>query len=377
MPLIRNAFISDKENANVTAIRDRLSEIQEIQGTVIRTETGKIQFFKDENFVTVNIKGFVEKIESGDGFTLARTSDKRLYLVVLLFATIKVQALTSRVGRIFARGKQLYYEDNSGKLIGTGLLDLSHFLGDPSEEELYNETFEQFYDEANELGLPDGKLLFLTLGLDTAGAIVKDKHNNVHLWSWGTNNYRQCGSNEGQRVSNLRPFNVSVFYTFLPEPEQVACLRFVTVVLTVSKEIFAIGNLGGNKATYPIRKIDIGACDISSILSSSYYSLLVVRKSFGAIVCSYNPRRGVTANNTLAHLFSNRQRILTCNSVIDACINEDMILAKVRDVTLGFKKGAILEALHDVDITCASKFVLFQKIKRACPFDFYVNKVKM
>lgn len=333
--------------------------------------------FKDDKFVSVKIAGFVEKIETGDGFTLARTSDKSIYLVVTLFATIKIQALANHAGRIFACGKQLYYEDNFGKLIGTGLLDLSHFLGNSSEEELYNETFEQFYDEANEVGLPDGKPLFLTLGLDTAGAIVKDRRNNVHLWTWGTNNHRQCGSNEGQRVSNLRPFNVSVFFTFLPEPEQVACLRFVTVVLTVSKEIFAIGNVGGSKATYPVRKIDLGACDISSIISSSYYSLLIIRKSFGAIVCSYNPRRCVTLNNTLAHLFTNRQRILTCNPIVDAFINEDMILAQVRDATLSYKKGAILEAFHDIDITCVPKFVPFQKIKLACPFIFSVNKVNI
>ncbi len=374
MSSIHNVIITNTDSNVAAAIQQRLSDVQEIQGRVIRTKSGRVEYFKGQKFITVAIPSFVEKIESGDGFTLAITTDKRVYLIVLLFVDIKVQALTANAGRIFACGKQLYFEDYSGKLIGTGLLDLSHFLGDASEDDLYRESYEQLLDDANEVGLPSGKLLYLTLGLETAGAIVKDKHDNVHLWTWGNNDNRQCGSSEGKNVSHLRPFNVSALYAFLPQPEQVACLRYVTVILTVSKEIFSIGNLGGNRATIPVRKIDIGACDISSIISSSYYSLLLIRKSFGAIVCSYNPRRGVTVNNTLADLFTNRQRILTCSPVVDAFISEDLILAKIRDITLNYKKGAILTALHDIDIICVPNFVPFQKIKRACPFGFSVNK---
>lgn len=370
MSTVRNIITNAIENKIAIAVQQRLSDILEIH----RTKSGSVEFFNGQEFVRVNITGVVEKIESGDGFTLARTIDRRIYLIVLLFTDIKVQALTANVGRIFACGKQMYFEDYAGKLIGTGLLDLSHFLGNTDEEDLHQETYEQLLDDTNEVGLPDGKLLNLTLGLETAGAIVKDKYDNVHLWTWGTNDNRQCGSNEGKKVSHLRPFNVSVFYTFLPEPEQVACLRYVTVILTVSKDIFTICNLEGNKVNIPVRKIDIGACDISSIISSSYYSLLLIRKSFGAIVCSYNPRRGVTVNNTLADLFTNYKRILTCNPIVDAFISEDLVLAKIRDITLNYKKGAILTALHDIDIICVPNFVPFQKIKRACPFGVSVNK---
>jgi hypothetical protein len=79
-------------------------------------------------------------------------------MIVLCFTEIRVQALTGGVGKIYACGKQMYFETASGKILGTRLLDLSHFLDDLNEEERHIETYMQFVDEDNQAQLPSDQL---------------------------------------------------------------------------------------------------------------------------------------------------------------------------------------------------------------------------
>jgi hypothetical protein len=374
---IHNKIINSVTNNDriYSALRERLSDILDLQeDMVIRTKSGTLEYFNDK-FVTVDIKSFVDDIASGIGFTLARTSDL-LYLVAFVSGIHKTQELAKGAKRIFAKGSQLYFESAQGVLIGTEKFDLDHFEdAELDSEDLFHITYSQLLDEDSKVELPtNSKLVDVFLGQATAAAIVQEP-SKVNLYMWGDNSYCQCGKDRNNlQVLAMRPFNITKKYN-LPAPVQVACLRYLTVFLTVAGELYVIGKAFGNGTP---RKIDIGIDDISSIKTSGYYSMLVLRKHYGAVALGSSPNGnlGPVYETKLKDFFKDKKKILNNHTLVDACMGETLTMIKVCDQMITNHISTLLNEYTDLAIICVVHSYSSNKKKRPDPFTNHDASVK-
>jgi hypothetical protein len=374
-----------KNAALYMRIDERLGDVADVQGDyVIRTKTGRLEVFNGKQFKKVSIESLIDQIACGIKFTLAKTVNGGMYLIVFKEDSYKIQPIARGVKRIFACGHQLYFETENRNLMGAEYIDLDHYEDhDLDDDDLFHETYSQILDADNRVDLPEGsELIDLFLGLATSAAIVKLSTSEVHLFMWGDNSCCQCGKQGTHRIFATKPFNVSKKYADnLPAPAQVACLKSITVLLTITSELYAMGNaVGSGAGGHQPKRIDLGIDDISSIKTSSYYSMLVIRKHYGAVALGSSPNGnlGPQYKTKIKDFFKTGKKILQNYKVLDASMSETLTVVKVCDNQMIKNHTSILSSLcTDLDIICVVRSSSSSnKKKRPDPFTNHNASVK-
>jgi hypothetical protein len=278
-----------QKNRHLLAIQAILETIADFDAKVIRTKEGRLRYFNGREFVNVDVHGeFIEKIASGNDFTLALARNKILLLILYSFENYTVHLIDYDVEDIWACASQFYYKTTKNTLKGVEALNTIHAGANITEEPNF---LEFILLQISRVTLPAGsKIVSLNVGESTAAVIIENLRGVRQLLTWGENHDYQCGHQNSVEVDMDKPFNVSLYYEGIPAPSQAVCLKHYTMILTANKQLWILGRFGnGRNAKHP-RQITVNVKDLANMYcSKGGNSIIVTRESYGAIAFGDSP----------------------------------------------------------------------------------------
>jgi alpha-tubulin suppressor-like RCC1 family protein len=255
------------------------------------TREGAIEYlFKGEVINVVICDRFPTKfmhIESGKQFTLGLTDDQDLYYIRFNRYKYNAYLICKGVIRIWAAHEQFYFETKT-ELCGAEKFFIPYLqlCKEGAIYDLYCHNTQILREQVTRnYKDPDKTIVHLSVGKIHTAAIVRDTtthHQKNELIAWGSNCNHQIGTGSSKQVPFKRGSHVNISNKFplIAEPENVGCTATTTCFMTVSKECYIMGKIGGGIP----QKIELGVSDPKDIFTSFHHDSIIISRDGGGVI---------------------------------------------------------------------------------------------